>query len=54
MVAASEKSEDAATEVIEASEKCEASLKSVDKGQVMSKSLVVNAWFKSAMSHTDL
>ena len=37
----------------EASEKCDSSLKSVDKGQVMSKSLVVNACFKSAMSHTD-
>ena len=53
MVATSEKSEVASSEMTEASEKCEASLKSVDKGQVMSKSLVVNAWFKSAMSHTD-
>jgi len=53
VVATSEKSEVASSEMTEASEKCEASLKSVDKGQVMSKSLVVNAWFKSAMSHTD-
>ena len=53
MVATSKKSEVASSEMSEASEKCEVSLKSVDKGQVMSKTLVVNAWFKSAMSHTD-
>ena len=53
MVETSEKSEIASPEMSEASEKCEATLKSVDKGHVMSKSLVVNAWFKSAMSHTD-
>ena len=53
VVATSEKSEVASSEMTEASEKCEASLKSVDKGQVMSKSLVVSAWFNSAMSHAD-
>ena len=53
VVATSEKSEVASSEMTEASEKCEASLKSVDKGQVTSKSLVVSAWFKSAMSHAD-
>ena len=40
MVAASEKSEAS-----------EASEKSVEKGEVMTKSFVVNAWFKRAMSH---
>ena len=53
MVETSDKSEIASPEMSEASEKCEASLKSVDKGQAVSKTLVVNAWFKSAMSHTD-